>query len=54
MRKATEAQAAHAKLSEKRTRASAQLAAVMLAAGELGLARIFHSFCSGCHISSLF
>jgi hypothetical protein len=48
----TEAQTADTKLAKERTRTSAKLAAVMLAAGKLGLARIFDSFCSGCHISS--
>jgi predicted nucleic acid-binding Zn-ribbon protein len=52
MRKATEAQTAHAELAEERTRTSAKLAAIMLARLELGLARVFNSFCSGCHISS--
>jgi cytochrome c5 len=52
MSEAAEAQTADAKLAKERTRTSAELAAVMLAAAELWLARVFHSFCSGCHISS--
>src|ERR1700733_1587510 len=48
---AAEAQTADAKLTEERTRTPAELAAVMFAAAELRLARVFHSFCCGCHIS---
>src|SRR3954452_18067212 len=46
-RQAAETQAAKAELAEKRARASADLAAVMLARRKLGLACVLDSFC-GC------
>src|SRR5581483_11307804 len=61
-RQPAETQAANAELAEIRTRTSANLAAVMLARGELGLLHIlrfnlalrtvFHSFCCSCHLAS--
>jgi len=45
-RQSTEAQTADAELAQERTRAPAQLAAVVLAALELGLTSVFYSLCS--------
>ena len=45
-----EAQAADAELAQVAARPSAELAAVVLPARKLRLARVFNSFCSGCHI----
>jgi hypothetical protein len=44
-RELAEAQAANAELAQKGARTSAQLAAVMLARGKLGLSCVFNSFC---------
>src|SRR5579859_1240620 len=44
-----ETQAADAELPQKCARTSAQLAAVVLAARELRLPRVFDSFCCRCH-----
>src|SRR5271156_2800602 len=52
-RQTTEAQAADAELAQVCAGASAELAAVMLPALELGLAGVLDSFCSGCHIFCL-
>ena len=51
-RQATEAQTAHAELTQKAARSPAELAPVVLAGAELRLPRVFHSLCSGCHKSS--
>jgi len=48
-RQRPEAQAAYAKLAQKASRPSAELAPVVLAAAELRLPRVFHSLCSSCH-----
>jgi hypothetical protein len=47
-RELAEAQAANAELAQKCARPSAQLAAVVLARGELGLLRVLNSFCCSC------
>src|ERR1700753_1297489 len=52
-RQRAEAQTAYAELAEERARTAAELAAVMLAALELGLAGVFHSLCCCCHGVSL-
>jgi hypothetical protein len=51
-RKAAETQTANAELPQEPPRTSAELAPVVLAAAELRLPRILHSFCSSCHKSS--
>jgi len=51
-RQRAETQAANAKLAQKTARSPAELAPIVLAAAELRLPRVFHSFCSGCHKSS--
>jgi hypothetical protein len=48
-RQRPEAQAANAKLAQKTSRPSAELAPIVLAAAELRLPRVFHSLCSSCH-----
>ena len=45
-RESAEAETADAELAKERTRASAELAAVVLAALELGLTSVFYSLCS--------
>ena len=49
-RQRAETQAADAKLAQKPSRTPAKLAPIVLAAAELRLPRVFHPFCSGCHI----
>ena len=51
--KAAEAHAADAELAQKRARAAAELAAVVLAGLELRFASVFDALCSGCHVLSL-
>src|SRR5581483_3644986 len=48
-RELAEAQAANAELAQKRAWTPAELAAVVLARGKLGLSCVFNSFCCGRH-----
>jgi hypothetical protein len=50
-RQLAEAQAADAKLAQEGPGTPAQIAAVVLAAGELRLPFIFNAFCGSCHFA---
>src|SRR5581483_245476 len=50
-RESTEAQAANAELAQVGARTSANLAAVVLARGELGFLRVLNSFRCRCHLA---
>jgi hypothetical protein len=52
-RQRAEAQAAYAELAQEGAGPSAQLAAIVLAALELGLTSVLDSFCSSCHFASI-
>ncbi len=51
-REGPETQTADAKLTQESPRPPAKLASIVLAAAELRLPRVLHSFCSSCHKTS--